>query len=98
MLCCSGERYRAIMALLFLFVVKVSIYLNRRVFEMCFPNDRSNAVLLFADLLYLCICGIISGVCVSSLFVPHRSFFTCLGGLVRRDCGIFTFHLCFFPW
>ena len=40
-----------------------------------------------AILLCLCVCGLIVAF-VLSLFVPHFSFFWCLGKVVLRDCNI----------
>ena len=53
-----------------------------------FPTDRSMAVLL---LQFSCVRaggGSIFGVCFFSVFVPHLSFFWCLGKAVLRDCDI----------
>ena len=61
-------------------MVKFSIYLNWNVFVMSrFPADRSKVVPLL-QLFFVC-------ASVVSLFVPHLSFFCCLGRAVLRVCG-----------
>ena len=68
--------------------MKFSIYLYRRVFVMSrVPTYRSKAVPLLSFFL-VCMSVVSYLEFVLSLFVPHLSFFWCLGKTVFRDCGI----------